>query len=239
MGRLLRASLWLFVAQVVAGALYWVFLITPESNVAMLAASAGLGLLLLALASLAAAGAVGIWHGDGLRAGLRRPGRAIAAGLLAAVLLHVVVFLSEVAFHRLVADEAGIRAMLIARFGWADATPLFTAAAWVAAWLRWVVAPLLACSAFAAWLGAGARGLAGTAWLRRALSPLALVTATAAVYVLVYWPWQWVEWRPTGLPPTWVEPVAAAAKLAAILLAMSAAWALIVRVAARPAPAAT
>ena len=239
LSRLLRASLWLFLVQAVLGGLWWALLVTPEANLLMLGASAALVLLLLAVASVALAGTVGIWYGDGLLAGLRRPGRAVIAGLMAAFLLHAVVFLSEVAFHRLMADEAGISAALIARTGWADATPLFRAADWLATWLRWVVAPLVACSAFAAWHSGGPGGLAGAGWLRRALSPFALLTATAAVYLLVYWPWQWLEWRPASLPPTWVEPAAAAAKLAAILLAMSAAWALVVRVAARPRPATT
>jgi hypothetical protein len=236
--RLVRASAWLFVAQLVLGALGWAFLLTPESNVTMLALSLLLLLLLLVVASAALAGTVGIWHGEGLRSGLRQPAAAVPAGLAAGLLVALVWSITGVAHALLVAGEGAIRASLIARFGWADATPLFTAAGWLVAWLRWVVAPLLAGSAFAVWRDAGPADLARSAWVRRAVSPRALLTATAAMYGLVYLPWRWLEWRPAGLPATWVEPAVASAKLAVILLATSTAWALVARVASRP-PAST
>ena len=74
-----------------------------------------------------------------------------------------------------------ISAWFIARFGWDDVSWLFTAIRYVAQWLRWVIAALLALSLMAGFVAIGWRALAQAAWIRRALRPRAIVGGDAVV----------------------------------------------------------
>jgi hypothetical protein len=126
-----------------------------------------------------------------------------------------------------------IGAWFIARLGWSDAQPFIRAAGWVLDWLRMLVVPFVALTWLAASVSAGPWAPAPDRRLRRALSPLRLLVATAVGVVFLWLPWVYgARWAPRGLPATWVEPAFAIAKFAAIALAAALGVTLLTRLAA-------
>src|SRR5262249_36598426 len=132
----------------------------------------------------------------------------------------------------LLTNTGEISAWFIARFGWADASPLFTSAGWLLWWLRWVVGPWLGLTLFAAAEDPERRGsLVGT-WPARALGwRLLLVTGWFVLFIAL--PWRLALWRPLGLPPSWIEGALAAARLVIVATLLGLGAALIVRAAVR------
>ena len=89
-----------------------------------------------------------------------------------------------------------------------------------------VMAALLALSLMAGFVAIGWRALAQPAWLRRALRPRTIASATVWFGGLIALPWIYlVPWRPQGLPPTSIEFAFIVAKLSlsVILFAIGAA----------------
>ncbi|MSO51385.1 MAG: hypothetical protein CK533_06000 [Acidobacterium sp.] len=152
------------------------------------------------------------------------------AGLPAALVVFAAWWLVGSATDRITISSGPINAWFIAVLGWDDVSWLFTGISWLAVWLKWVVAPMLALSLMADILSDGWRTLAGIRWITRALGPLTLGVATIAFGVLVLAPWVYLTpWRPAGLPATSVELAFIAAKLALTAASMATGLALIVR----------
>ena len=229
--RLVTVTLWLLAGAALTAGAYWSFLITPESTVWTLAASALLLLTAAFLAAVTISGAIVGWqHGvssshlrtamAGVPAvipGARHRRRDLVAGRQ-----------RHRPRHHL--QRPHQRAGSLPRFGWDDVSWLFTGIDWLAAWLKWVVAPMLALSVMAGILADGWRTLAGTTWIARALAPLPLGIATLRVRALVAAPWLYLTpWRPAGLPATSVELAFIIAKLSLTALLMAVGVALIIR----------
>lgn len=229
--RTLLVASWLAAGAALVAALYWLFLNTPESNVLMLSVSALLVLLMIALAATVANVAVlialGGPLGSSVAVGARRAGWCLVVAVPLAALIWVVLL-----GDAWVARHAGeISAWFIARSGWADITPLFTAQRYVSVWLRWVLLPVAALAALASFLRRDTDGRRG--WLRATWCWRTLLIATLAFVVLVVLPWRAAFWRPEGLPHTWIEPTIAAAKLAVVAALMAIGFAIMVVAAAR------
>ncbi|MDP2320606.1 MAG: hypothetical protein Q8O42_14860 [Acidobacteriota bacterium] len=228
--KLVAITLWILVGAALTGGVYWSFLITPESTIWSLAASA---LLLLAagfLLALTVSGALLGWQ-HGVTSSLFRAAAAgipasVPAGLIAGLIWWAV----GAATDHVTIYSGPINAWFIAAFGWDDVSWLFTGIGWLAMWLKWVVAPMLALALMAAILAGGWRAMAGAAWIKRALAPLPLATATLLIAVLVAAPWIYLApWRPGGLPPSSTELMFVIAKLSVTAVLMAMGVALIIR----------
>lgn len=217
----------LAIGALVVGGLYWLFLNTPESSALMLAASAGLILVMVLVAGVILNAVIFKALGDGLRISLRRAPR----GLLWFVLAAVVVMIGWMVVWRsdawIAAHSGEISAWFIARFGWSDISALFRTAEWVSIWIRWMLLPVLAIAALASVLHDGARALRSPRWLRRAFNWRVLPLSTLLFVVLVALPWWATTWRP-DLPPTWIEPTLAAVRLGLIAIVITIGWAMII-----------
>lgn len=237
--RLGLATLWiLFWAAGTAG-VYWGFLNTPESTMGALGLSAVLALIALALAGFTATGAIAITASGASFGSLQRAARAIPAVVPAAAIVLALWWIAGWIDTRMALNSGPINAWFIARFGWDDVSWLFTGVAYFATWLRWVVAALLAVSLMAGIVATGWRAIAQAGWIRRALRPRALATATLWFAAFIVLPWLYlVPWRPAGLPATSIEMVFIVGKLAVAALVMSLGAALIVHEAIRVRPSA-
>jgi hypothetical protein len=230
-GRLVRTALWLLVGAAAVFGLYWLLLNTPESNVPALIASALLGVSIVVVAAVVVNAALGLAGGARFGASLRAAvknlhwviGAVMPAGLLWWAILRA---------DRWLLDHSGeINAWFIARFGWADISWLFRAELWVSRWLRWSLVPLIALTLARALIDGGLRELAGR-W-RRVLGWRSVAIGAVAFVVLMALPLPLVGWRPR-LPPSWLEPTAAAARLAVVALLWATGAALLVLLAVAP-----
>ena len=236
--RLALSTLWIMVGCVLTAAVYWAFLLTPESTVWTLAISAVLAIAALALVGLTASGAIAMWWHGASRTAVGRAVRSIPGVIPAALIVVLIWWLVNRAEVWIAMRNGAINAWFIARFGWGDMSWLFKAIGFVADWLRWVIAALLALSLMAGFVAIGWRSLAQAAWLRRALRPRAIAAATLWFGGLIALPWIYLlPWRPQALPPTSIEFAFIVAKLSlsAILFAIGAA--LVVYEASRLPPA--
>lgn len=245
---LVSTVMWLFACAIVGGGLYWALLNTPDSNVLMLAGSALLAVAILLVCAVAVSGAVLLTRNDGWWRGLAR---SAVIGLpwfvLALVPILLIAWLTGRADAWLMSKSGEISAWFIARFDWVDVSWLVIGAHFVLAWLQWVAGPWLGLTLFAVAVDP-ARNTAASPerrptalalrWISSACRwrPLALVTLW--FLLLLALPWHLARWRPTGLPPTWIEPALAAARLLVVAALMTIGAALIVRAAVRrPTPA--
>ena len=234
-----RLVVWLGLGITIGLALYWTFLTTPESNLAVLALSGLLAIALVVVSGVTVNGAVlATRRGALTRATLGDALRGMPSFVLALVPAAVLWWVAAGAAAWAEAHAGEISAWFIATFGWADVTWLFPASAWALAWVRWIVGPVLSLSLLAALLGHGASGLAPARWCAPVWHWRVLGLATTWALLLVALPWQAAVWRPIGVPPTWIEPALAAARLAAVALVMTVGLVLVIRAAVtRPAPA--
>ena len=224
--RLALAALWILIGVALAGAVYWGFLITPESTVWTLMVSALLAMVALALVGFTAGGAIAMWRQGASMNSVKIALRSIPGVVPAAVIVSLIWWIAHRAEAWIAMRSGEINAWFIARFGWDDMSWLFTAIGLAADWFRWVIAALLALSLMAGFAGIGWRALGQIAWLRRALRPRAIAGATLWFGALIALPWLYlVPWRPQNLPPTSIEFAFIAAKLtiSAILIALGAA----------------
>ena len=217
---------WVVVGHAMLGALYWLLLQIPESNVLMLAAS-----LLVVLAAVGGTGLVEATALAGLRSGTG-PAAALAVGIRRAawVVGPILVFSALWWGTGFCGDWLGamrgeIDAWFIATFGWTEAQGVHTALGWLLWFVRYPVAVALAVSLMASITDAGLGGIRTATWLARAFHWRTLVVLTAALFVGFYLTWEYVvPWRPASLPVSWVQPAFAAVKLAAVFIVMNAAW---------------
>jgi hypothetical protein len=128
------------------------------------------------------------------------------------------------------ASRGAIDASLMVRIGWAETAWVHHALAWAVFALRWGLMLPLAVALMTVGIVEGAPGVASTAWIRRGLRPRGMVV-TLAVVLLAMLAWQVVYWRPASLPPTRVEVIFVALKLALVAAAIAAAWAVVLRAA--------
>lgn len=228
-GRLARTALWLLLGALVVFGLYWLLLNTPESNTLALISSAVLVVLIIAAAALFVNTALGLAAGAHLGSSVAAAATGVHWVVVAAVPA-VLLWWAIVRADRWALDHAGeINAWFIARYGWSDISSLFRAEVWVSRWLRWSLVPLSALALAGALLDGGITGAAGR-W-RRALGFRSMAIAVLAFIVLVAIPLPLISWRPQ-LPPTWLEPAAAAARLGAVALLWITGAALLVLLAA-------
>lgn len=228
--RLLTVTLWLLAGTALTAGAYWSFLITPESTAWTLAASALLAITAAFLAGVTIGGAIIGWQQGVSSSHLRAALAGVPAAIPAAVVAAAIWWLVGSATDRLAIYSGPINAWFIAAFGWDDMSWLFRGIGWLAAWLQWVVAPMLAVSLMAGVLAVGWRALAGTTWIARALAPWPLGIATVVFAALVAAPWLYLTpWRPAGLPATSIELAFIIAKLSATALLMAIGVALMIR----------
>ncbi|MSO61231.1 MAG: hypothetical protein EXQ50_03930 [Acidobacteria bacterium] len=228
--RLLTVTLWVLAGAALTGGAYWSFLITPESTIWSLAVSALLLLTTLFLAALTISGAIVGWR-DGISTShVRAAVVGVPAVIPAALIVALLWWLAGSATDRVTIYSGPINAWFIAAFGWDDVSWLFIGVTWLARWLTWVVAPMLAISLMAGIATAGWRALAGVAWITRALAPFQIGTATVIFAVLVAAPWVYLApWRPGTLPATSVELIFIIAKLSVTAVLMAIGVALLIR----------
>jgi hypothetical protein len=228
--RLVSVTLWILAGAALTGGAYWSFLITPESTISALAASALLIITSAVLAALTASGAIIGWRHGLSTSHVRTAIAGVPAAIPAGLLVFAIWWLVGSATDRVTIYSGQINAWFIATFGWDDVSWLFTGITWLAAWLKWVVAPMLALSLMAGILAEGWRTMAGPRWAARALAPLPLGLATIAFGVLVLAPWVYLTpWRPEGLPATSLELAFIIAKLSVSAVLMATGVALIIR----------
>lgn len=228
--RLATITLWILLGAALTAAAYWSFLITPESTIWMLLVSAVLLLTTGFVVGLTLGGAIIGWR-DGVSARLLRAAIAAVPAVLPAALLVGATWWLTGRLTNLVAINSGpINAWFIATFGWDDVAWLFTGIDWLALWLRWVVAPVLALAVMARVITGGWRELTRVAWLRHGLAPGNVAVATLLFAAFVAVPWLYLApWRPTGLPATTLELVFIVVKLSVVTVLMATGAALIIR----------
>jgi hypothetical protein len=231
--RLIAILAWLTGGHALLAGLFWLLLSTPESNVAMLAASAMTAMVLtLAFGWIEAAGLlawrldVAPWRVAG-RAFRRAPGVWLGAALFVAIWYLAAGAGSWWGDHQGEAD-----AWLMLHFGMAR-----TAAVHQGVRALLAVAQFLGLS-FALSLAStvisdGYRALASARWLRGGVSPRQLLLLAAVLFVFVWLPWQGVNWHPSWLRPNWQETVFVTAKLGGIYLLANVGWAQALGIAAR------
>lgn len=236
--KLAAVTLWVLAGAALAGGAYWAFLVTPESTVGSLAVSVALLLAALFLAAITVSGAIAGWR-QGISSSHLRAAVAGVPAIIPAGLIIVLIWWLVGGFTDRVTIYSGqINAWFIAKLGWANVSWLFTGIGWVALWLKWVVASMLAVSMMASFMVSGWRAFGATSWLTRAVSPGRLGAATLLFVVLVAAPWIYLApWRPSGLPATSVELMFIIAKLSVTALLMAIGFALIIRQAIRMTPA--
>jgi hypothetical protein len=229
-GRLLAIAGWLAIGHAVIAGLYWLLLAIPESNVAMLAASALTAVAAVLVFGWVEAVALLACQADTRPRELPRRAVAKVPGVwLGAALFVVVWFLVAHAGALWDARRGEIDAWLMAQFGWPNTGWLHTAFRWLLAFVQFLclsVSVALA-SAFAV---AGFTGVGGTRWLRNAVS-LRRLLALAGVLVVFFWlPLQAVNWRPGWLAANWQETTFVVFKLGALYLIANLGWALVLGV---------
>jgi len=228
--RLVTVTLWLLAGAALTGGVYWSFLITPESTGWSLAASALLVITAAFLLALTISGAAVGWRHGVSTSHIRAAVAGVPGIVPAAAIAALFWWLANSVTDGMTLYNGPIRAWFIASLGWDDVSWLFTGVSWLAAWLRWVVGPVLALSLLGAILSQRWRGLASVSWITRALAPLPLATATLLFAALVAAPWIYLTpWRPEDLPATSVELAFVIAKLSVTALLMAVGVALIVR----------
>ena len=232
--RIALAAVWILLSGAATAAVYWGFLITPESTIWALTASALLALIALALIGLTAGGAIAVlWQGVSMAAVMRAL-RSIPGVVPAALLVLLIWWIANRVETWVTMRRGPINAWFITQFGWGDMSWLFTTIAYAADWFRWVIAALLALSLMAGFVGIGWRALTQAAWITRALRPRTIALGTAWFVVLIALPWLYlVPWRPRGLPATSVEFAFIVAKLSVSAILFAAGTALIAYEASR------
>jgi hypothetical protein len=236
--RVLEVAAWLAAASLATAGLYWGFVNTPESRVLTLVLSGVLVLAMVLVAAIAGNAAVLLALGESRRTSLMTGVRRAHWFIVAALAVVLVVWAIRRGDGWIARYSGEISAWFIATFNWADITPLFRAEMYVSRWLRWVVIPAAALAAVAGVLQNGIRAIASLAWIKAAWRWQTLAAATGAYLLLIELPWRLAFWKPSPLPPTWVEPALAGLRLLVVGIAMMLGAAIIVVTTAQAAAAA-
>jgi hypothetical protein len=224
--RLVKTALWLLVGHALLGGVYWGLLNVPESNVAMLAISAFLSLLLFVGAAVVQATAVRIVAPAVSPRSIAALAASVPAFVIAAVIWLAFSWLAGWLGARHTEHAGEIDAWLIAHGDWTRTAWLHRGIEVVIWILRYVIGVSLAVGFFVTWVldGVGEairprRFVAALGWKR-------LLFTAAAIVVLVWLPWRVAYWRPP-MSPTFVQPLFAAVKLGLIALIAHIGWALV------------
>jgi hypothetical protein len=216
---------WLLAGHALLAALFWGLLHVPEANVAMLVLSAVLVALLLAVATVVeVTAAAWLWPGSRFRDAVHAGVRGLPALLAALVAWGLAAWLGGRIELWHGTHRGEIDAWLIARAGTTSTGWAHAAIEALAVFIRWIVGLTLAVGAVHGWLADGVGGLARLGWVRRAFSRYQFGLVALAFVLLIALPWQAADWRPAGLPPTWVEALFVAAKLAVLLVVAHVGW---------------
>ena len=228
--RLLAIAGWLAAGHAVLAGLYWLLLAIPESNVAMLAASA---LSVVAMALLFGwVEALGLlaWQVDPHPRELPRRAVGKVPGVwLGAALFVVAWFLVAHAGALWDSRRGEIDAWLMAQFGWTNTGWLHTAFRWLLTFVRFLglsLAVALASAVAAGGLGA----LRHSRWVLDAVSLRRLLTLAGILVVFFWLPLQAVNWRPAWLAANWQETTFVSLKLAVLYVLANVGCALILGV---------
>jgi hypothetical protein len=224
----------LLVGHAAAGGLFWALVNVPESNIAMLALSVLVAVLLLIVLSWAETGALLAWdQGVTLGCAARRGLTSVMPFLAGALVFWFFWWLTARAdaWHTAYAGEIDAWWMAkteSARTGWIHSGIA------ILLWLiRYVIGVSLAVAALSAGALRGGRALVSFAWVRRGLSLRQLGPLGLAIVVLILLPLRAVYWRPESIPPNALEMTLVIARLAAIYVVANAGWALVLRAGAR------
>ena len=225
---------WLAAGHALLFGLFWLLLRVPESNVLMLACSAAIAVSILLIAGWIEAVALLALRGEtpGARA-FRRGVRGMVPFLAGLLLFAAMWWVTGRLTTWWTGHRGEIDAWLMARFGWTATAWLHAGAAWLLAFLRYVVGLSLAVTLFAEAVFEPLRSLVARG-LMAALSPIRLLALTILLALFFWLPWQVVYWRPSWLEPSWQELAFLAAKLGVLYMFATLGWALILeRVAPR------
>ena len=228
--RLLAIAGWLAGGHAVLAGLYWLLLAIPESNVAMLAASALT--VVVAVVVFGWVEAVGLlaWQPEAPPRELLRRGLGKAPGVwLGAALFVAAWFLVAYAQTRWDGYSGEIDAWLMAQFGWSDAGARHTAFRWLLAFVRFLVLSLAVSLAWAIAAG-GFRALRHARWVRDAVSIRRLLTLAGILIVFFWLPTRAVNWRLAWLAPNWQETTFVVLKLGSLYLLANLGWTLVLGV---------
>ena len=228
---------WLTASHAALFGLFWLLLQVPESNAAMLAASALLVLAITALACWAESAALLAWRGD---APARRLPRLALNGMPAVLAGFALFCLIAWATGHLstawMSRRGEIDAWLMLHFGWTRTARLHGTFEWMVAFIRYVIGISLALSVASTLVAAGWRALARPSWLAVAFGYRRLLFITAALMVFLWLPWRVVGWRPSWLHANWQELSFVSLKLGILYVLANAGWTLIVRIGRPAAP---
>ena len=232
--RLVLVTAWILAGAALTGGAYWGFLNTPESTIGTLALSAVLALVALTLLSITINGAIVVWSNGVSAPALKRVFSRIPSIIPALLVFALFWWITHRLDTWIALRAGGISAWFIARFGWDDVWWFFAGVRFFAIWLRWVLGGLLALSLMGGMAAIGWRAGVRQQWLRRAMSPRALLAATLWFVVLIVLPWTYlVPWRPGWVPPTGAELAFIAGKLSIAAIAVAAGVALMIYEATR------
>ncbi len=231
--RLVAILTWLTAGHALLAGLFWLLLSTPESNVAMLTASALTAMLVTLIFGWLEAAGLLAWRTEAPP--WRLAGRAFrgAPGVwLGAALFVAVWYLVADAGARWGNHQGETDAWLMLHFGKADTTVLHKGVRVLLAVVTFLGLSL-ALSLASAVVSNGYRAIASARWMRGGVSPRQLLLVAAALFVFVWLPWQGVNWHPSWLKPNWQETAFVTVKIGAIYLFANIGWALSLGVAAR------
>ncbi len=231
--RLAAIVAWLTAGHALLAGLFWLLLVTPESNAAMLAASALTALVMTLFYGWVEAAALLAWREA--TPPWKQAGRAFRAApgvWLGTALFVLVWYLVAHAGTWWVWHRGEVDAWLTLHFG--SINPLIVdRTKGIVLAVAQFLGMSLALSLGAAVVNDGYRAIGSSKWLWSAVSPRRWLLLAVALFVFVWLPWQAVGWRPLWLKPNWQEPVFATVKLGVIYVLVNAGWALSLAVAAR------
>ena len=224
----------LIVGHTAAGGLFWAFVNVPESNVAMLALSVLVAVVLLLALSWTETAALLAWDRNVTLGRAARRGLLGVTPFVAGALVFWLVWWLTAradAWHTTYAGEIDAWWMAktaSARTGWIHSGVA------ILLWLiRYLIGVSLAVAALSAGALRGGRALVAIGWIRRGLSLQQLGPIGLSIVVLILLPLKAIDWRPESVPPNALELAFVIAKLAAIAVVANIGWALVLRAGAR------
>jgi len=224
----------LLVGHAAAGGLFWALVNVPESNIAMLALSVLVAVLLLTVLSWTETTALLAWdQGVTLGRAARRGLTSVMPFIAGALVFWLFWWMTARAdaWHTAYAGEIDAWWMAkteSARTGWIHSGVA------ILLWLiRYLIGVSLAVAALSAGTRQGGRALVSFAWLRGGLKLRQLGPIGLTIVVLILLPLKSVYWRPESIPPNALEMTFVIAKLAAIYVVANTGWALVLRAGAR------
>jgi hypothetical protein len=225
--RLFAIAGWLTAGHALLFGLFWLLLSIPESNVAMLMASALTVVLMALLFGWIEAVGLLAWQGDARPRELpRRAMRAMPGVWLGTALFVGIWYLVAHAGAWWGGHQGEIDAWLMVRFGWANTGKLHVAVGWLLTFVR--VVGLSVAVSLASALVAGGFGDVGRARSVRDGVSLRRLLIIGAILIVFFWlPWRGVDWRPTWVTPDWKETAFVAVKIGMIYVMANIGWALV------------